>query len=206
MRGVGHHHDGGSLLVQFGQQLHHFVAVVGVQVTRRLVGQDQPGVGHDRAGDGHPLLLSPAQLLGKVVASVHHVHPLQGRLSFLRAFVRGSAKVKQRQFHVFEHRKLVDQVKALEDKTDVALAKLGTLPFGFVGHLVVHEVVFSLRRIVQQSHDIQQGGFPASRRTHDRAEFARVDLQVHIVQGGGFHLFGRVGLLEIFGLDHDCWG
>ena len=38
--GVGYHDDGGALLVQFAEQVHHLLAVLGVEVTRWLVGQD----------------------------------------------------------------------------------------------------------------------------------------------------------------------
>ena len=38
--GVCHHNNGGSFFVQFGQELHHFGSVFGVQVTGRLIGKD----------------------------------------------------------------------------------------------------------------------------------------------------------------------
>ena len=36
--GVCHHDDGGSFLIQFGKEVHHFLSVLGVEVTRRFVG------------------------------------------------------------------------------------------------------------------------------------------------------------------------
>ena len=38
--GVCHHNNGSSFFVQFGQELHHFGSVFGVQVTGRLIGED----------------------------------------------------------------------------------------------------------------------------------------------------------------------
>ena len=41
-----------------------------VEVARRLVGQDQVGVGHECACDGHPLLLATRELARAVVDAV----------------------------------------------------------------------------------------------------------------------------------------
>ena len=55
---VGDHYDGGALLVQLGEQLHYLQTILGVKVTRRLIGQDQLGVHHDGTGNGNTLLLT----------------------------------------------------------------------------------------------------------------------------------------------------
>ena len=55
---VGYHHDGRAFLVQFLQQVHHLLAVLGVEVTGGLVREDQLRAGHDGTGDGHTLLLT----------------------------------------------------------------------------------------------------------------------------------------------------
>ena len=53
--GVRHHHDGRALGVEFFQEVHHLLAVLGVQVTGRFIGEDQLRAGDDRAGDGDEL-------------------------------------------------------------------------------------------------------------------------------------------------------
>ena len=45
-----------------GQKLHHFLAIGGVEIAGRLVGQDQLGPRHDGAGDGDALLLAARKL------------------------------------------------------------------------------------------------------------------------------------------------
>ena len=64
--GVGYHDDGGAFFVELFEQVHHFHAVLGVEVTRRLVGKDNLGVGDDGTGNGDALLLS-ARELGRLV-------------------------------------------------------------------------------------------------------------------------------------------
>ena len=56
--GVGNHNDGGSLLVELGKQVHYLLAVLGIQVSGRLVRQNQLGIGDNGAGNGHSLLLA----------------------------------------------------------------------------------------------------------------------------------------------------
>jgi hypothetical protein len=57
-RVVRHHADGGAFLVEFTQQLHDGFAVLGVEVTGRLVGKQNGGRAPDRASDGDALLLT----------------------------------------------------------------------------------------------------------------------------------------------------
>src|SRR5664279_2500606 len=54
---VSHHHYGlAEFLVQLPQDREDFERRGCVQIARGLVGQDQGGVGHDRARDGYALL------------------------------------------------------------------------------------------------------------------------------------------------------
>src|SRR2546422_11481653 len=56
---VGAHAPRRPAAVQLAQQLHHRLAVGRVQVPRRLVGEQDRGITHDRTGDRDPLLLTP---------------------------------------------------------------------------------------------------------------------------------------------------
>ena len=66
---VGDHHDGSALLVQLCQELHHFETILGVEVTSRLVGEDELGIHHDGSGNGDALLLTARELLREVTFS-----------------------------------------------------------------------------------------------------------------------------------------
>ncbi len=48
-----------------------------VQVGGGFVGQDELGVGHQRPGYGHPLLLPAGDLVGILVLLIRHAHGLQ---------------------------------------------------------------------------------------------------------------------------------
>ena len=53
-----------ELLVDLAEQLVDGVGVHGVQVAGRLVGQHERRAVHERAGDGHALLLPAGELVG----------------------------------------------------------------------------------------------------------------------------------------------
>lgn len=38
-----YHDDGGALVVQLGKQMHHLGTILGIEVTRRLIGKDELG-------------------------------------------------------------------------------------------------------------------------------------------------------------------
>ncbi len=55
----------------------------------------------------------------------------------------------ERQFYVFIDIQFVDQVEALEDESDVALAEQGTLFFFQPADLFVQQVIFACGGVVQ---------------------------------------------------------
>ena len=60
----GHLDDGGAVAVEFPEQLHDLVTLRRVEVARRLIGENQLGVGDHRPGHRHQLLLSAGELAG----------------------------------------------------------------------------------------------------------------------------------------------
>ena len=39
-----YHDDGGTLMVQLGKQMHHLGTILGIEVTRRLIGKEKYGI------------------------------------------------------------------------------------------------------------------------------------------------------------------
>ena len=92
-------------LVQPLEQRHDFVAGGGIEVAGGLVGQQDRGVVHQRAGHGHALPLAAGKLVGLVVHALLQIHLLQ-RLSWpcsMRS-AGGHAGIDQRQFHIVQRR------------------------------------------------------------------------------------------------------
>ena len=172
---VGDHHDGGALLVQLGEQVHHLLAVLGIEVASRLVGEDELGVGDHGAGDGDALLLSARELLREVLGAVGDGHSLHHGRDPLLALRGADVQVAQRQLYVFIDVQLVDEVEALEHEADVALAELGALLLLQAADLLSEQLIGALGGIIQEAEDVEQRGFAAARRPHDGDELAIVD-------------------------------
>ena len=59
------------------QQLNDRLTGVRVEVPCRLIGVENGGIVDERAGDGHTLLLAPAELGGEMLQSLLKADPLQ---------------------------------------------------------------------------------------------------------------------------------
>ena len=200
---VGHHDDGGALAVQFAQQLDDLGAVLRVEVTCGLVGEDELGVGHHGTGDGHTLLLSARELLGEVLRPMADGHALQDVVHALLAFGGTKPQIGQRQLHVLEDVQLVYQVEALEDEAYLALADAGAVLLVQVGHLLPQQTVAARGGVVQQAEDVQQGGLATTRGAHDGYEFALLYLEVHLVQCDGFYFRRAEYFAKVVDFDHN---
>ena len=65
-----------QFVAEFEEELVQFGFVVGVERTRRLVGENHIGLIHQRPCHGHALLLATAQLVGLVFRTVLKSHKL----------------------------------------------------------------------------------------------------------------------------------
>ena len=186
---VSDHHDGGAFLVELGEQVHHLLAVLGVEVAGGLVGEDELGVGDHGAGDGDTLLLAARELLREVLGAVGDGHPLHHGRDPLLALGSTDFHVLERQFDVLIDVELVDEVEALEHEADVALAEFGALALLQLAHLLTEQLVGAARGVVQEAEDVEQRGFAAARRPHHGHELAGLDFEGDTVQREGLDFF-----------------
>ena len=120
------------------QPLHQIEDVVGgglVQVAGRLVGQQQPGIVDQRAGQSHTLLLAAGELARAMFAArlkANFLEPMRRR--FLRRQLC-HATGQQRQGHILLRRKLRQQVMELPDVADFAIAKGRRIVLRKPGHI-----------------------------------------------------------------------
>ena len=72
--GMRHHYDGGSLLIQLAEQLHYLHTILGIEITRRLIGKDDIRLAHHGTGDGNPLLLITRKLMRIMLGTMAQLH------------------------------------------------------------------------------------------------------------------------------------
>src|SRR5262245_19780339 len=101
--------------------------MMGVEVARGLVRENQLWPGHQCTRNRDALLLTARELQRIVLLTVIHFQLGEHRFHSLAPFARRNTAVNQRQFDVFEYGELVDQVEALENETDIFLADAGAL-------------------------------------------------------------------------------
>ena len=119
---VRDHADRGAGLVQLLEQVHDGFAALRIEVARRLVGEQDERLAGDGAGDGDALLLAAGELARQMLRAMRHADALERRLDALLALGRAHAAVGERQLDVLEDGEIADQVEALKDEPDLAVA------------------------------------------------------------------------------------
>ncbi len=179
-------------LVQVGQQLHHRLAVAGVEVAGRLVGEQDARAAGEGAGDGNALLLAAGKLVRQMPAAVAHADPLEClRRAALALGRRHVAAISKRQLDVLEDGEIADEVEALEDKTDLAVADACPVGERQAFHLLTVEQIAAFGGRIEQAEDREQRRFAAARGAGDGDVFARLDFQINAGQRVGFDLVGE---------------
>ena len=121
-------------LVQLLEQVHHRLAVLRVEVAGGLVGEQDRRLAADGARHGDALLLAARELAGQVLGAVGHADALERRRHALLALGGAHAAVGERQLDVLEDVQVANQVEALEDEADLAVAHPRPLRQRELGH------------------------------------------------------------------------
>jgi hypothetical protein len=124
---VSHHTNGCSLLMKLAQQIHHCLAVGGVKIAGRLVCQQNKRISGDCSGNRDALLLPARKLAWKMLASMGHSNTFQSIHDAPLSLCRSQTAIGERQFYVFEHVKVADQIETLKYKPDFAVSNAGSL-------------------------------------------------------------------------------
>ena len=149
-------------------------AQLGVQVAQRLVEQQDLRLGHDRAGDRHPLPFAAGKLARAAVEQMidaHLARRLPNPLLPLRP-VPGAPLRLQRKGDVVGHGHVRIERVGLEDHGDAALARRQRRD---VARSDAHA---PFRGLLQAGHRAHQGGLAAPGRPEHDQELARFDLQI----------------------------
>jgi hypothetical protein len=173
---VRDHHHGLVILVNrpadLGEQLGRGP---GVEVSGRLVGEDQVGPGDQRPSRGHPLLLAAGQL-GRAVFQA--VGDAQRAGEFIQPPPLGLLAAQgEREDHVLLRGQGRDKVEGLEDEPDAIAAEQGHRPVVKRAEVDLADQHASGGEPVQAGQAVQQGGLARAGRPHDRGELADGELR-----------------------------
>jgi len=108
-----------------------------------------------------------------------------GKTDDLEAVERPLAHVARRvallavhhgQLRVFQSSGTGEQVEALENETDLLVADVGELVAVELGNIDPVEQIAAARRTVEAAEQVHERGLAGAARSHERHEFAAVDL------------------------------
>src|SRR5436305_13988530 len=102
--------------------MHDGFTVARVEVSGWLVRKQNGWLAGKCPGNGDALLLSAGKLARQVPGAVNHADALERSHDSRFAFIRAQSAICQRQFDVFINGQISDQIKTLENKTDLAIA------------------------------------------------------------------------------------
>src|SRR6185437_8657476 len=93
---VGHHADRRAGAMQLGQELHHLIAVIAIEITGGLIRENDQWLACNRARNSDALLLTAGELCRVVIQPVRHPHALEGVERALAPVSRFQTAVTQR--------------------------------------------------------------------------------------------------------------
>ena len=105
--------------------------------------------------------------------------------------------VKQRQFHVFERGSAGEEIKALKNETEFAVAHVGELIAIQSGNIRTVEQIAALGWAIEATEKIHEGRFAGATRTHEGDKLTRLNLQRDAADGVHINLPGVIGLVHI---------
>ena len=181
-------HGNAQVAVDCCQRVHHHLGVARVERGNRLVGQNDFGLLHQGAANGHALLLPARQLVAALGGKVGHAKAVQrlqgGQLVGVapqreqRAPGRHAGQAAHQ--HVGKHVQAPDQVELLKHHGAVAppLAQVLALQ---IGDHRAFKLNRARRRFIEAVDHAQQRGLARTRATNDADKAARRHRQRHAV-------------------------
>ena len=109
--------------IQFLQQVHNVARRFGVEISRRLIAENERGLIRQRARDCHALAFAARQHIRQMIRAFFQTDEFQ---QFHRArvpFARVQRRFVHRHHHIFHRGQCRNQIVRLKNKTDRATAK-----------------------------------------------------------------------------------
>src|SRR2546428_11356856 len=113
-----------------------------------------------------------------MLGAMAHAHALQRLSHALLPVARVHATIGQRQLDVFVDREIADQIEALKDKANFAVANTSALRQRKSLNWVIIENVLAIGRRIEQTQNRQQRRFAATRGAGNREIFALLDIEM----------------------------
>ena len=176
---VGHDDEG---LVQFAAQTEEeglqFGAVVRVERTGGLIGEDNVGTVGEGARGGHALLFTAREFGGFVLGARREPHEVE---QFGRTVGGGALALSRnegRQHHILQGGELGQELVELKDEADVLISEAREGGIAQARYVGIGQGDGTLVGAQQSAHHLEQGGLAGTRSADDAHHFAAGDVGV----------------------------
>ena len=169
-------------LIQFSQQGKQGFSGMRIQISRRLVRENQVRVVNERARHGHPLLFPSGQFTGFVVQAVFQTDLRQQRAGVLDTLCDWPFLHQAGQVGVFQGREFRQEVMKLKHEPDAPVSEPGKLLFRQTENILRFIAHGAVRRSIKGAQDMEQGAFPCSRRPKHSQKLPLPDFEIDAFQ------------------------
>ena len=178
------HQNGGEITAsaQGIQQRENFFSCRFIQIAGWLVGQQEGGIGNERARDGHALLFAAGKFSGTVVRSVGEPHFIQPFLRHRQRFHPVFSPDQFRHHHIFGTGEFGEQVMLLPNVPDLTIAEYGDFRIGQRGDISAAEANGAAGGPVEAGNQIQQRAFSCAAFPHHGKLFTLLHFEFEIAK------------------------
>ncbi len=163
------------------QQVQDALGHGGIDIARRLVGNDQLGAGNHGTSDGHPLLLAAGQRRRSGAGAVGESNPRQHLAYRSLGFLLASACDPQRKRDIIERGEVTDQAKVLEYHADPAPIRRHRVPRS-LAQFLAKQGHSPARRALSEVKQLQERGLACTGRAGQEIKAALVQPEVKVAQ------------------------
>ena len=199
VRLVRDHDDGDAALVELLKNSHDLDTGPAVEISRRLVGQHHFGIVHQRARNRDPLLLAAGKLTRMMFFAPGKSNRRQNRVRFVAQLRVGQAMraVKQWQLDILARRSARQQIETLKNETEFVIANICELIAIEHGNIGIIQNVTTGSRPIETSKNIHERRFAGTARSHQRDEFAALDLERNAAHRVNIDIAGVIRLVNV---------
>src|SRR3989475_1444024 len=186
IHGAGHHRAVGdddyrrAIAMEVSQELDDRDAGGAVEITGRLIREDDLGPADDRAGDRGALALASGELGRSMHEAMTEADALQGNSGLTPALSAVDAAVEETGGDVVEHAHPIEEEELLEDEAEAGGAEAGELTVAHAAGVDAVDAHAARGGPVERARDVQQRSLPRSRRSHHGEQFTQLDPQAHL--------------------------
>src|SRR5262245_34270255 len=189
-----------GVAIELDEQVDDGTAVLGVEASGRLVGEQDLGPVGERARDRNALLFTARELRRIVVGAVAESNALEKLPPSVHLPI--PPLKLHRDEHILERCERWQQLERLKDESHFFSPEAGARVFGERPEVLAVEAHDAFGGAVEPSEQTEQRGLARAGRSRDRDKLPRKDGEINISEYREWPAAAQIGLLEGFGDDH----